>query len=159
RPSLLPPGAVTLARQVEHAEQHDAALEGAVRPLTNQDGQRPLPRKLTARARRVLEMGRDLLSQLHPLAEAFAAAGELSGLIAAEHPVARHYRQATSVVDSALRLVSLLPSSAAAQLRLCEGLEGILLEVASRVRFLTAAVQQRRDEDDRINRLASLLTE
>src|SRR5262245_55097110 len=54
----------TLFAQVQAAEEHDVELEATVRPITGATANGPAPRTLTARARRVLERGRELLGQL-----------------------------------------------------------------------------------------------
>lgn len=145
--------AAALLQKVSAGDEHDNALEDAVRPLT---GARvvdaPSPRVLTQRARRVLERGRDLLGQLRPVAELMVpeegAPQELTPL----------YRDTVAMIDTALRTVALLPDSATAQMQLCRGLEVTLEEVASRLATLTAACQRQRQETDQIGRLANVLS-
>jgi HD-GYP domain-containing protein (c-di-GMP phosphodiesterase class II) len=62
------------------------------------------------------------------------------------------------MTDTALRMVPLLPDSAAAQLPLCEGLEAILQAVAGRVATVCAGVERHRAEAGQVTRLAALLT-
>src|SRR5262245_43681978 len=64
---------VSFERLVEEAGEHDTQLDQVVRTLTGPvgDSVHPLPRQLTARARRSLERGRDLLLRLRQMADAF----------------------------------------------------------------------------------------
>jgi HD-GYP domain-containing protein (c-di-GMP phosphodiesterase class II) len=155
-----PAGLAALAREVAAAAEHEAQLDAAVRPLTlapGEDGP-PLPPQMTSRARRVLELGRDLLVRLRGLADAFTPADpETQPLLGRDEPLARHYRETVAMTDTALRLVPLFPGAAAAQLRLSEGLEAILATVAVRLRALTAGVTRAREEEGRIGRLTDLL--
>ncbi len=63
------------AAAILEGSAHDVALDAAVRPATGASPNegRP-PRELSARARRVVDRGRDLLSQLRALADTFAPA-------------------------------------------------------------------------------------
>jgi HD-GYP domain-containing protein (c-di-GMP phosphodiesterase class II) len=153
-----------LERQVAEGGEHDAAVDRAVRPLivaAGSDGPPPAgSRKLTARARRVIERGRDLLGRLRGLADAFEDDTEASlapGLLARGEPLARLYRETVALTNTALRSVPLLPDSTAAQMPLCEGLEAILNVVASRLRALTAGVGRHRREAQLVSRLAGIL--
>ena len=60
------------------------------------------------------------------------------------------------MTDTSLRLVPLFPQTASAQLHLCEGLEAILTVIAGRLKTLTAGVEARRAEDDRVARLSAI---
>ena len=148
--------------------EHDALLDAAVRPVTvvaSPDGP-ALPRQLTARARRVLERGRDLLGRLRGLADAFAPA--VAGPEAADDgvvrldrhdPLAVLYRETASMTDTALRMVPLFPNTATAQMQLCEGMEGILNAVAARLATLSAGVERHQKESGLVGRLAGLLSD
>jgi HD-GYP domain-containing protein (c-di-GMP phosphodiesterase class II) len=141
--------------------EHDSGLDQVVRavigPVATSSA---IPHQLTARARRVLERGRELLSQLRPLADAFAPEGEDSeGSPLPADPLSRLVRETTAIADTALRTVPLLPDSTAAQLHLCEGLEATLNIVSGRVQVLNAALARRAAEWDQVARLAALLTD
>jgi HD-GYP domain-containing protein (c-di-GMP phosphodiesterase class II) len=140
----------SLERQVAAGDQHDAALAVAVAPLAGPAIAGQPPRALTARARRVLERGRDLLGQLRPLAETLSCDAGTNGL-------AMLYRDTVAMIDTALRTVALLPDSATAQMQMCRGLEVALEDVAGRLRTLTAACHRLRDEEHQVGRLAGLL--
>jgi hypothetical protein len=141
-----------LDQAVTAGDQHDMALEEAVGSLTGSPlaSGRAGPQALTARARRVLERGRELLGQLRQLASQFAPGDN-------PWPLADLYRDTVAMIDTALRTVALLPDSATAQLHLCRGLEVTLEEVAGRLRTLTASCQRLYHEDEQVDRLAGLL--
>jgi hypothetical protein len=147
-------GAPALDRAVATADEHDQALDEAVRPLVGaQTLEGRSPSLLTSRARRVLEHGRDLLGHLRQLAEAFPP--DRPGPAA---PLALLYRDTVAMIDTALRTVALLPDSATAQMHLCKGLEVTLEEVAVRLRALTTGWQRLRHEDGQVARLAAQLS-
>jgi hypothetical protein len=157
-----------LERLVAAGEEHDAHLDSVVRPLTAAaEDRRPLPRQLTARGRRVLERGRELLGQLRSLSDAFAATADPAmsledspavPLLERTEPLAVLYRETAAMTDVALRMIPLFPDTATAQLQLCEGLEGMLAAVAARLRVLAAGVARHRREHERVARLADLFT-
>lgn len=109
---------------------------------------RVLPTRLTARARRILEQGRDLLARLRTFAESLPDDAD---------PLARLYRDTAAMTDATLRMVQTFPDAPSAQLHLCEGLQVILGVVARRVALLGGAVEERRREDGLIGTLADLL--
>ena len=132
------------------ASDHDAAMDAALRQ--DVEDLQHVPRQLSARARRVLERGRDLLCQLRDLADTFAPEG-----MPPASPLIHHYRDTVAMIDTALRTVSLLPDSIATQMHLCQGLEVTLEDVAGRLRTLSASGERRHREDEQIERLAGLL--
>jgi hypothetical protein len=153
---------VSFEHLIEETGEHDAQLDRIVRPLIGPVSGaevQPLPRQLTARARRSLERGRDLLLRLRQLADAFDRGEEMesSPLFGRRDPLAKLYRETVSLTDTALRMIPLFPDTTSAQLRLCEGLEAILNVVAARLLTLTAGVERQRQEVDRVARLADLL--
>ena len=160
---------VQLAEAVRRADEgaaHDALVDAAVRPATAAAEPVPetRPRQVTARARRVLERGRDLLGKLRVLSDAFPyAAGEDDsagdGVLDRNHPLAMLYRETAAMTDSSLRLVALFPDTATAQMQLCEGVEAILAVVGRRTATLHAGVERHRAEVGRVLLLASLLTD
>ncbi len=155
-----------LERQATEGGEHDAALDRVLRPLAVPDGSdksHPAgPRKLTARARRVVERGRDLLGRLRGLADAFedpTAGDDRPVLLGRAQPLSHLYHETVALTDTALRTVPLLPDSTAAQMHLCEGLEALLNVVAGRLRGLTASVGKHRQEANLVSRLAGILIE
>jgi hypothetical protein len=150
-----------LQRKADAGAEHDAVLDGVVRAIAPPDSP-ALPNQLTMRARRVLERGRDLLIRLRDMADAFASpldAADAAPLFSRADPLTVLYRETAAMVDTSLRLVPMFPQIPSAQMHLCEGLEAILAVIAGRLKLLTAGVETRRAEDDRIERLVSLLTD
>ncbi|HVS35625.1 MAG TPA: HD domain-containing phosphohydrolase [Gemmataceae bacterium] len=159
---LFAPTVGVLERRTHDGEAQDAALDAAVYVLAPSIEPPPLPQQLTMRARRVLERGRDLLSRLRQISDAFASPLDESGpavLFDRADPLTILYRETAAMTDTSLRLVPLFPQTATAQLYLCEGLEAILTVIAGRLKTLIAGVQTRRAENGRIAFLAQLLTE
>ena len=148
-------------RQVVAGTEADVELAGLVRIFAEPDAN-PLPKQLTARARRLLERGQELLGKLKALSDVFTPsptnqlAAEL--ILERDDPLSRYHRETTALIDTALRMVPLFPNNAALQLTLCEGLEATLTVVAARIRVLEAAVERHHGENARIDRLARLLT-
>jgi hypothetical protein len=153
---------VGFERLVEDGGEQDAQLDSVVGPLialVRTDEAHALPRQLTARARRALERGRDLLLRLRQLADAFdQPEAEAATLFDRRDPAAKLYRETVSLTDTALRMIPLFPDTTSSQLRLCEGLESILNVVAARLATLSAGVERQRRESGRVARLAELLT-
>jgi HD-GYP domain-containing protein (c-di-GMP phosphodiesterase class II) len=153
-------------RQADEGAAHDVLIDAAVRPATARAEPVPetRPRQVTARARRVLERGRDLLGKLRALSDIFPfvpgegdSAGD--GVFDRNHPLAMLYRETAAMTDASLRLVALFPDTATAQMQLCEGVEAILTVVARRTATLQAGVTRHRAETGCILRLASLLAD
>src|SRR4051812_3621096 len=143
-----PPG---LERQAALGAEHDARLDEAVRPLLPGAGApAPVPRQLTARARRVLERGRELLGRLRPLADALAPGDAPAAPLEPADPLAVLCRQTVAMTDTALRTVPLLPDTATAQLQLCAGLEAILDVVEARLATLAHGASRRQQEASRV---------
>lgn len=145
-------------RQVESrlaaAARYGALLDGSFRQLaaapTAVGEPAALPSRLTARVHRLLKHGSSLLGQLRLLGEHFAATNDVD-------PLAERYAETVAIADTALRCVQAYPDAAAAQLRLCVGLEATLQVVAERIEVLHGAVARRRRDADRIATLADLL--
>jgi HD domain len=156
------PPLTALERQAYAGGEHDALLDGVVWGMTPRLDLPPLPRQLTMRARRVLQRGRDLLTRLRQISDAFASpldAPNPAVLFARSDPLTALYRETAAMTDTSLRLVPLFPQTASAQLHLCEGLEAILTVIAERLKTLAAGVETRRAENERVSRLATLLTD
>jgi HD-GYP domain-containing protein (c-di-GMP phosphodiesterase class II) len=153
-----PPVAGNLTEQVVAGAAQDARLDVVLSPLTGpvgDDGARTPARQVTARARRVLERGRELLGRVRALATDFNAPESASP--GGPDPLALLYRETVALLDTTLRTVVLLPDSASAQLPMCQGLEVTLSVVARRLDTLGAGAARRREESQRIDRLANLL--
>jgi hypothetical protein len=124
-------------------------LPGATRPPGEDE---PLPSHLTARARRILPRVRDLLGRLRELAEHPL----LSRLD--DDPLPGLHRRATLLAEVAVRALQTLPETPSLQLRLCEGVEGILADATRHTGALTALLDGRGREEGQIDRLSALLT-
>lgn len=149
----------TLRHQAALGAEHDALLDVSLRQLTDTLTLDPniLPSRLTSRARRILEMGRDLLGQLRALADQVEDAGKPDDQ--QQEPLTQMYRQMAAMTDTTLRMVQAFPDAPSAQLRLCQGLEAILSIVAQRIAVLRGVVENRRLENNRIAVLADLLSD
>jgi HD-GYP domain-containing protein (c-di-GMP phosphodiesterase class II) len=161
-----------LERHVAEGSTQSLLLDSALRQLTPasavQDAA-PLPRQLTARTRRILEQGRELLNQLRVLADALEPDQEtgrdgdprVPDTPLEQHwkgPFTRRYQETVAMANTALRIVQAFPDAATAQLPLCEGLEAILEVVAERTAGMTAVLGQRRREAEQVQSLARLLS-
>src|SRR5262249_44777463 len=146
-----------LQRKGAAGAEHDALVDASLRKLAGDSPAPTLPTQLTARARRVIERGRELLARLRPLADHLESQAQSPRHPAAD-PLARLYRETAAMADSALRMVQALPDAPSAQLKLCEGLEAILNVVAHRVAVVAGAVARRRQWSGYIDTLAGLLT-
>jgi HD-GYP domain-containing protein (c-di-GMP phosphodiesterase class II) len=152
-------GADGLAEQIADGERRQQLLDAALRQLAaaaDDDG--PQPSQLTARARHLLERGRQLVGQLRQLAEDPLLTAALAQGEAENDPLAAGVRETVAMTESALRLVQAYPDAPSVQLRLSEGLEGILAVIADRVAVMHAALARRRLETGRAGELAELLT-
>jgi HD-GYP domain-containing protein (c-di-GMP phosphodiesterase class II) len=147
-----------LQRRAAAAAEHDALVDSTLRPLDAAAAavEAALPVRLTARARHVLERGRELLTRLRGMGDLLEP-GASSTPIDGEPPLARLYRQTVAMTDTTLRMVQALPAAPSAQLRMCEGLEAILESVAQRLAVLAGALARGRQEEARITRVAGLL--
>jgi HD-GYP domain-containing protein (c-di-GMP phosphodiesterase class II) len=141
-----------LERQAAVVSECDWLLDDALKQLpagaAPESEASTMPTQLTARARRVLERGRDLLDRLRSLAE---------GIPTVNDSLAQSHRETTAMTETALRMVQAFPNAPSVQLRLCEGLEAILHTVAQRLGTLAHALNRRRQEIAQVDKLADLL--
>lgn len=155
----------TLVNQAAAAREHDRLVDQTVREVAGptEAELRMLPRRLTSRGRRVLELGREQLVKLRALADAFAPlVGQPSfeapagWLLDRGSPLTLLYRDTVSILDATLRMIPLFPDTTAAQLSLSEGVEGILQVIDHRLQILTDGVRRYQQEQSRISGLAEL---
>ena len=115
----------------------------------------PLP-QLTTRAHRLLGTAKTLLDRQR----AFTADPLFAGLVAANDldpdPLVPYHRETVAVMDSAVRLAQVFPDSPSVQLKLCDGLDGVLEVVKERLTVQERAVARRRTDFARIDRLATI---
>jgi hypothetical protein len=110
----------------------------------------PADLRLTARAAKLLHDARDLLEELKSLAE-HPDVGDEDGVL---HPP---HREAAGILDVVLRTLLHLPTEAAAQLRLCEGLNMCLVGVHDRIGLVRSGLSRQDDERRQLDTLANLL--
>jgi hypothetical protein len=149
-----------LQESVQRAARHGELLDATLRHLTDLAGVKSepvrLPRQLTPRAHRLLEEGRKLLTRLRTLDSQLGSTEE--SFLDNSDPLAEWHRDTVSMVDVALHIVQAFPDAPGLQLRLCEGLELILVAVSQRVGILTHALDRRRLLVSRVDALADLLS-
>lgn len=157
-----------LADRVAAGARQDALLDAALRPLTRPVEADRLPNQLTARARYLVERAAGLLQRLRGLADQLDQTPPMGAESDADpgpdrdpmaDPVAAWYRDTVGMTETGLRLLSGLPDSAGAQLRLCQGIAAILDVADQRVQGIAAALTRRKQDDDRLETTAHLLTE
>ncbi len=119
----------------------------------------PLPAQLTVRARKLLEEARGLIAQQRELTGDRLLAGLSAADGAASDPLVCYARETVALTDAALRMVQAFPSSADAQLRMCDGVEAMLRAVRDRLAVTGSAVHLRTQDVERIDGLARRLTD
>lgn len=146
--------AVQLEQEVFAGARAQSALDGALRQMTGPvDGENSIkPTHLTARARELLERGRNMVHQLRKLTD-----DPLLNAPDLDDPLMQGVRRTSSMVEAAVRFVQAFPDAPSCQLRLCEGLDGLLSAAAERISALTAASSARRIDHNRIETLAHWL--
>lgn len=161
-----------LERRVAEGARQNASLESILRSGGVGEGNQPpagtppMPAVLTAKARRLLQRGRELLHRLRDLADdlepvegkADETRPKVPRLLIEGDPLPSLYHETLAMTDVALRLVQTFPNSASGQLRLCNGLAGIFDDVEQRTHRISAALTKRRLERDRLHDLATTLS-
>ena len=133
----------------------ESSLRQVLPPNRNQDA---IPRLLTARARRILLESRDHLTHIRALADHPLLQGPPSEIAPEIDPLVIYFQETTAILESAIRLSSNMPDLPSVQLRLCDGLEGILGSVRDRLLVLNQSLLQRRDDVEVVDTLALYLT-
>ncbi len=110
-----------------------------------------LPTRLTARGARLLQQSRDSLQTLRGLADDPLLQGDAGETLPSLHA------ECVALLDVILRAVQGFPDSASAQLRQCEGLEAVQRQAEAKIGVLSAALQFRRREAQRIDALAEVM--
>jgi HD-GYP domain-containing protein (c-di-GMP phosphodiesterase class II) len=143
-----------LEQQVSVGVEHQALVDETLRQVMVETSGPVAPKvrpvQLTARARRALLLGRELLTRLRQLGEQLESAPT-------SDPLAVYFRESAAMTEAALRLVQAFPDAPSAQLRLCEGLEAMLAMVAQRLEVLDSSLARRQEESRRVDHLADLL--
>ncbi len=144
-PHLLPAG-----DKVEAGTRQLAALDRALRPLEEQADGFLMPARLTSRGARLLEKAREILHDLKSLA------GDAL-LEDYKDPLAELHREAVGMIEVILRTIQAFPPAAAAQLRLCEGLEALVRQVETQLQTLKSGLWHRNLEIGRVELVAEHL--
>ncbi len=110
------------------------------------------PSQLTGRAYRLLSEAKQLVDQQKAI-----TSDSLMIASPESDPLARYHKGTISLTDSAIRLAQTFPTSAEAQLRLCDGFEHLLQVIRHRLGILEHALGTRRTDRSRIEHLANLL--
>jgi HD-GYP domain-containing protein (c-di-GMP phosphodiesterase class II) len=155
-----------LEQKVRAGGRHGALLDDSFRQWAGSAEGECLPSQWTARARRLLERGRETLRQLRTLADDFDLGTTFqrgTGAILPPRtsrdadPLADWFRDTVAMTDTTIRLMAALPNAPSGQLRFCPGLEAILEVIARRVDGLTVSMGERRKHHVRVDSLAELL--
>ncbi len=114
-----------------------------------------LPHSLTTRARRLFELARDLVSEQRAITDDVFYRKLASQ--SADDPLVRFHATSVSATEAALRLTQAMPDSAEYQSRLCVGLETVFDSIRTRLKVGLHALDKRRAEWGRVERLARYL--
>lgn len=126
----------------------------SLRGITGNDADGPLPPQLTERAHRLVGEAKKLLDRQR----AFATDPFVAGLSAdAADPLVAYHQETVAVMGSAVRMAQAFPESPSLQLKMCDGLEGVLEIVKERMTVQERAAALRRTDCDRIDKLAGML--
>lgn len=150
-PHLLPTDASVAALAA-----HGPLLSHALRVMAGTNvGEGTLPKQLTVRTRRLLQEARGLVSLQRQLTDDPL----MVGLATADPPdsLVEYHRETVAVTESALRMVQAFPESADAQVRLSEGVEGMLRAVRDRLIVARKALAVRQRDLERVDGLARRL--
>ncbi|MBN9117852.1 MAG: HD domain-containing protein [Planctomycetes bacterium] len=111
--------------------------------------------QFTDRAKGLLATAKQLLDRQR----AFTADPLYAGLAGASKAdaVVGYHRETVAVLDAVVRLARAFPDSAAEQLKLCDGLDGLLGVVRDRLAVQERALARRRTDAERTDRLAGFL--
>jgi hypothetical protein len=117
------------------------------------------PPALSNRARRLLTDAHGLVARLRALVDEPLLAGPPHQSASSEDadPLAVHFRETAALAEAAVRYAVTFPEVPSEQARLCEGLEGMIDAARRRFDLMTAAVEGRRIDESRIDRLARFL--
>ncbi|MBA4065323.1 MAG: hypothetical protein C0501_16755 [Isosphaera sp.] len=111
----------------------------------------PPPPQLTDRARRLLAAAKSLLDRQRTF-----AADPLAAALPASDVLAAYHAETAAVLDSAIRLAQSFPDSPAAQLKQCNGFDGLIGVVAERLTVQERALALRKADAARVDRLAAV---
>lgn len=137
-------------------------LSHTLRTLAGDAGQpAAMPVQLTVRARQLLQEARGLVALQREITTDPLMIG-LSQLAASDDaldPLVGYHRETVAITEASLRMVQAFPESAEAQLRMCEGLTGMMRAVRDRLAVVRKAMAARRRDLDRVDGLARRLAD
>src|SRR5262245_22312730 len=141
RTTLAQASPATLKEKVQQGAWHNTLLTATLAAAAADDKPlMPLPPRLTARAARLLQQGRELLHDLRTLADETIlpedSRDNLTGL----------HSETCAMLDCVLPSAAAMPATPGEQLRHCEGLEGTLEAVRERLEILQSGIDLRREE-------------
>jgi HD-GYP domain-containing protein (c-di-GMP phosphodiesterase class II) len=132
----------------------------ALRQLGGKPGETGLAtaERLTGRAKRLLESARELVAKQREITDdVFFARISTGHSAGSPDPLVDYHRFTVSATESTLRVAAAMPDSAELQLRMCDGLEAMLTAIGDRLAIGGRALELRRREWGRVERLARLL--
>jgi HD-GYP domain-containing protein (c-di-GMP phosphodiesterase class II) len=138
---------------VSQPEAFRQALRQIAGPAVVDEG--PVPPQLTARTHRLLQTAKELLDRQREFTADPVFAG-LSAAPGAPDPLVPYHSETVAVMDSAIRLAQAFPESPSVQLKLCDGLDGVLEIVRERLTVQERALAARRTDLHRTDRLAAV---
>jgi HD-GYP domain-containing protein (c-di-GMP phosphodiesterase class II) len=150
-PQAVPVEAPTLSAEVESFRESVRRVVG--KPAPQAAG--PLP-QFTDRAHRLLAAAKQLLDRQR----SFTADPFFAGRAAesATDALVVYHRETVAILDLVVRTARVFPDSAGAQLKMCDGVEGLLGVVRDRLAVQERALVRQRTDADRIDRLAAFLS-
>jgi HD-GYP domain-containing protein (c-di-GMP phosphodiesterase class II) len=137
---------LVLENKIASGNRQTAMLTETLPPRA---GDARLPVRLTARASRLLQKGRELLDPLRRLNE--------EPILRAEPPLVQRHLEIASLIDAVLRGVQHFPETPSVQIRLCEGLEAMLGVASDRLTALSEGVSQRQRRAASLAKLVEIL--
>lgn len=152
-PDAIPMEAADTPPTITVPESFRQSLRQITGAVTVHEG--PLP-PLTDRARQLLAAAQALLTRQRQFASDPLVAGLSSRKDAAADPLVAYHRETVAVMDCAVRLAQSFPESPSVQLKLCDGLDGMLTFVKDRLTVQERALAQRRTDYGRIDRIATI---
>ena len=162
-PSLLsefgPQDPTTLVQMAAKQALQPAWVSAALRQVVSaKASEAPVPVQLIGRARRLMETARELvLAQREITDDVFFVRLANRSTAADPDPLVTYHRSTVAATESTLRLAQAMPSSADHQTRLCDGLETMLGAVRDRLAITGRALELRRREWGRVERVTRLL--
>jgi hypothetical protein len=156
-----------LEQRVTAGERHQRLLNSSLRQLAGMMSAEETvgPSTLTARARRLVEQGRTIVARLRQLGgDPLLSESQRVpwALISSDgcqlDPLLLAYHETSGMIESAMRLVQAFPDTPSVQLRLCDGLEGLLAHVEDRTTSLTLALTRRHNTHRLVETVANYLS-